>query len=67
MVTTIQIQDTTLQILKRVKAETQSRSYDDAITKLVAKKATTTSLAGFLGKLPMKEIMKDLRDKDDRF
>ena len=67
MQTTIQINDKTLQILKKVKVETHSSSYDEAINKIVSNTLQTESLAGYLGKRPMKQLMKDLRDKRDRF
>ena len=66
MTTTIQIQDRTLELLKKAKEETKSSSYDEAITKLIITKSKKISLAGFLGKKPIEWIMKDLRDKHDR-
>ena len=65
MVTTIQINERTLEILKKIKEETNSLSYDEAINKLVLKKEK--SLAGLLGKKPTKDILRDLRDKNERF
>ena len=67
MVTTIQVEGRTLDILRKVKEETNSASYDEAINKLVMSRFAKTSLAGILGKKPIKEIMKGLRDKHDRF
>ena len=67
MVTTIQVEDRTLDILRKVKQETNSSSYDEAINKLVMSKFEKVSLAGFLGKMPIKDIMKGLRDKHDSF
>ncbi len=66
MQTTIQVSDKTLQILKKVKDEVHAKSYEEAIRKLVFER-TRNSLAGYLGKKTTKEIMKDLRDKHDRF
>ena len=66
MVTTIQINEKTLQILKKVKEETNSVSYDEAIVKMAVEKAKKTSLAGYLGKKPINKIMVNLRDKNDR-
>ena len=66
MPTTIQIGERTLKILKKVKEDTNSSSYDEAINKIVASRANET-LAGFLGKKSIKEIMKGLRDEKDRF
>ena len=65
MPTTIQIDERTLKILKKVKEETQSSSYDEAINRIVAHRQSA-SLAGYLGKKPVKAIMKGLRDEKDR-
>ena len=68
MVTTIQINERTLDILKKIKNETNSSSYDEAINKMVSSRWKQESLAGFLGKrMPRKEILRNLRDKNDRF
>ena len=66
MPTTIQIDERTLKILKKVKEETHSYSYDEAIKKIVASQVKE-SLAGYLGKKSIKEIMKNSRDEKDRF
>ncbi len=67
MTTTIQVQDTTLELLKKLKNETKSNSYDEAIKKITISRAKNESLYGFLGKKSRKWILKDLRDKNDRF
>jgi len=67
MPTTIQIQERTLEILKKIKKDTNSSSYDEAIKKIVVDSTKRESLAGFLGKRPRKWILNDLRDKSDRF
>ena len=67
MATTIQIGERTLKILKKIKEETHSSSYEDAINKIVADRFKKESLAGYLGKKPIKEIVKGLRDKNERF
>jgi len=66
MKATIQIDEKTLKVLKKIKDETKSSSYDEAINKLVLHQ-NAESLAGFLGKQPIKELLKDLRDKNERF
>ena len=66
MTTTIQVDEKTLKILRKIKDETKSSSYDEAINKLVGSQRTE-SFAGFLGKRSIKELLKDLRDKDERF
>ena len=67
MPTTIQINGRTLEILRKIKNETNSSSYDEAINKIVSSRWKGESLAGFLGKMPRKNILKDLREKNDRF
>lgn len=67
MPTTIQVNDRTLEILKKVKEQTNSSSYDEVINKIVSSTWKGRSLAGFLGKIPRKEILKGLRDKNERF
>lgn len=66
MVTTIQIQERTLEILKKIRMETKSSSYDEAINKIVIGTVKKESMAGILGKKPRNFIMKGLRDKSDR-
>ena len=60
MVTTIQVEERTLDILKKIKEETSSSSYDEAINRLVILRLGKGSLAGFLGKMPRSNILKDL-------
>ena len=67
MPTTIQINERTLEVLRKIKNETNSSSYDEAINKIVASRWKGESLAGFLGRMPRKTILRDLRDKNDRF
>ena len=54
-----------------MKDETNSDSYDSAITKLILQRVVKGSMAGylgkFLGKKSKKEILVDLRDKNERF
>ncbi len=67
MPTTIQIHERTLEILKKIKKDTHSPSYDVAITKIAVASAKKGSAYGFLGKKSKNWILKDLRDKHDRF
>ncbi len=67
MQTTIQISDQTLELLKKVKTDTGSRSYDEAITKMVLNSFKKESLAGYLGEKPIKHLLHGLRDKNDRY
>lgn len=68
MVTTVQIQDDTLELLKKAKEETHSNSYDEAIKKILFL-TVKESFAGYLSRpgYSSKQLMKDLRDKHDRF
>ncbi len=67
MPTTIQINERTLQLLKKLKAELDVSSYDEAIVKMASGQSGKKSLAGFLGKMPKEKILKDLRDENDRY
>lgn len=67
MPTTIQIQEKTLELLRKVKEETNSASYDEAIKNMTLSRVKNESLYGYLGKKPRKWILKDLRDKNDRY
>ncbi len=68
MVTTIQLQDETLLLLKKFKSQLDASSYDETIRKMAHIK--NESLAGFLGKgLSRKqkdEFLTNIRDKHDR-
>jgi len=66
MATTIQVKDETAAVLKQLKNETRSGSYDDVIEKLLQKSRKEKSFYGFLGRKSKKEILKGLRDKHDR-
>ena len=71
MVTTIQVGDKTLEVLKKLKQQMQAESYEETIVELVRERGKKESLAGSLqryrGKAPLKEFLKGLRDKHDRF
>jgi len=67
MKTTIQINQNTLELLKKVKDDTSSNSYDEVINKIIIKNLNKESLFGYLGKRNRKFILKELRDKSDRF
>ena len=70
MVTTIQVQKQTLELLKKLKEETHASSYDEAIKNIAIARTKNESLAGYLGKYLGKKsrkwILKDLRDENDR-
>ncbi len=75
MTTTIQVEDKTLLLLKKLKDELMAKSYDEAIIKLAIKKTKTKSMAGSLKKYykkgeTLKDILKELqneRRRSDRF
>ena len=74
MTTTIQINERTLQLLKRLKEETCSNSYEEAIIKTVLNKNKEESFAGVLkehiSKKDSEKLIKELqneRRKSDRF
>ena len=67
MNTSIQVDMETKVILDGLKKAYKARSYDETIIKLIRTK--TSSFYGALArknKVPMKEILHNLRDKDDR-
>ncbi len=68
MVTTVQVEDGTLKLLKQLKQETNSKTYDEVIQ--VLSKKRFKSMAGALAgkkKYTSDEILKGLRDERDRF
>lgn len=72
MLTTIQVNEHTLELLKKLKQELQAASYEEAITKIAAKYMVRESMAGSLKKYVKKklthtQILEGLRDKHDRF
>ena len=67
MTTTVQVQDETLELLRKVKAETQSSSYDEAIRKIVVLQVQEKTLGGYLGARSPKRLLRGLRDERERF
>ena len=66
MATTIQVQDDTLDLLKRYKEQHAYQTYDQTIKALMSLGDYAKSFRGFLGKKDMAFVMKGLRDKKDR-
>lgn len=74
MATTIQVDEKTILLLKKLKEKFNASSYDEAIIKVAAQKAND-SKAGFLKKYKkkgetLKDILKELQEerrKSDRF
>ncbi|MEK6836032.1 MAG: hypothetical protein AABX94_00030 [Nanoarchaeota archaeon] len=76
MVTTIQVNERTLLLLKKLKEELQAKSYEDAITKIANQRMKVKeSMAGSLKKYlkkgeTAKDWLKEIQDerrKADRF
>ena len=71
MVTTIQVDEKTILLLKRLKQELDVSSYDDAINKIAMKclkpeKSLAGSLRKYVKELSKEEILNDLKEKHDR-
>lgn len=68
MTTTIQVNDDTVNFLKMLRKQFNATSYD-ALIKMLIEKAMKPRRSGYGagGKLGMKEILKNLRDKSDRY
>ncbi|MBI4448449.1 hypothetical protein HY641_00285 [Candidatus Woesearchaeota archaeon] len=67
MMTAIQVSAETATTLKRLRQQYHLASYDETIRRMIAH-TRPLSLKGFLKtKIPMNAILKDLRDKHDRF
>ena len=72
-ITTIQVNGRTLYLLKRLKEEMKANSYDEVIQRKMNK--PMKSMAGVFGrylknksgKTSREDILKDLREKNDRF
>ena len=68
MVTTIQINEKTLLLLKRLKEELQAKSYEEAIKKVVMGRTIKISMAGSLKKYlkrgeSTKNIIKEVQNE----
>jgi len=68
MSTTIQVNEDTVQYLKQLRVQYEVDSYDTLLKILIMKvMKQKKSLFGKGGKMDMKEIMVNLRDKHDRY
>ncbi|MBS3091541.1 hypothetical protein J4217_03790 [Candidatus Pacearchaeota archaeon] len=74
MVTTIQVDEKTLLLLKRLKAEYAVASYEEAIKRLVMQRANKSQIGGSLAKYYKRKKLKDVlnelqkeRREGDRF
>ena len=59
MVTTIQVQETTKQLLERVKIDEHLSTYDDAIRRLLVDKMRVPDMFGVTKKKPLRFSKKD--------
>lgn len=66
MVTNIQIKDETIKHLKILKEKMNLKTYNEVVKRLI-KMNNSKSMAGSLSYLNGKELLNDLRDKQDRF
>jgi heme oxygenase len=71
MVTTIQVNEKTIILLKKIKNELGASSYDDAINKIAKRclkpeKSMASSLRRYVKELSKEEILKNLKEKNDR-
>ena len=68
MTTTIQVNNDTVLFLKALREQYGAQSYDSLIKILIGKATRPMkSMYGALGKMTKEEILKDLRDKSDRY
>lgn len=68
MTTTIQVQEDTIVLLKQLRAQFKVETYDALLKRLIEKSGKPKkSLWGAGGTTSMKEILKNLRDKSDRY
>lgn len=67
MTTTIQINEDTLELLKKYKEQTKAHTYDDVIKNFMKMGAYAKTFKGYLGKKNMSFVMAGLRDKKDRY
>ena len=66
MSTTIQLDEETLELLKRCKEQTKAKTYDEVIRNFMRLGAYAKSFRGYLGKKKADVLLKDLRDKGHR-
>ncbi|HLC86235.1 MAG TPA: hypothetical protein VJG30_03040 [Candidatus Nanoarchaeia archaeon] len=61
--TTIQISEETVELLKMYNEQWKLENYDEVIKKFMSFGDYAKSFRGYLGKMSRKELIKDLRDK----
>ena len=62
MVTTIQLQETTKQLLEKLKAKEKAESFDELIRRLVESRVKVRDMFGFTRQKPLKFSRKDEMD-----
>ena len=67
MSTTIQVENPTKELLNNLKANYNSKTYDEVIIALVRKKEPSMYAKLSKDKVSAKEMLKGLRDKSDRY
>ena len=60
MVTTIQVNERTLELLKKLKERYNAQSYDETINKVIVEKTKRKSMAGSLKKYLKNESLKEI-------
>lgn len=66
MTTTIQVDDETHELLKKLRSSTDAGSYNEVIQRMIREKWRKQSLFGVLGKKTNKWVLRGLRDEEDR-
>jgi hypothetical protein len=70
MTTTIQVNERTILLLKKLKEELNASSYDEAIQKITSIRNKKNSLAGnlkkYYNKEKISEVLSKIREKNDR-
>ena len=67
MVTTIQLNDITIKTLRMYKEQHKLKTYDDVILFLLGRGEYAKKFRGIIKGISREELLKDLRDKKDRF
>lgn len=66
MATTIQLEEETHELLKKVKESHKARTYDETVRAILVEAWPKKSMWGILGKRPLRQLLDGLRDERDR-
>ncbi|MBI4438990.1 hypothetical protein HY640_03615 [Candidatus Woesearchaeota archaeon] len=66
MVTTIQVEEETLELLKKLKEHFNVSTYNEAIERMAERGLRRRSMQGYLGRRNRADILRGLRDKHER-